>query len=93
MGDCIPAAFLHSIYYICKSKNNFTSPIEFFCNFSTKFSIESNAAGNHCKCSRRYFLFFRAYLRRTILANAHKLFVYRSGSYSDKRFKIAVDLL
>lgn len=39
MGDCIQAVFLHSIYYICKNKNNFTSPIEFFCNFSTKFSI------------------------------------------------------
>lgn len=89
----VPAVFLCTIYDICKNKNNFTSPIEFFCNFGTKFSIESNTAGNHSKCSRRYFLFFRAYLRRTILANAHKLFVYRSCSYSDKRFKIAVNLL
>lgn len=30
--------------------------IEFFCNFSTKFSIESNTAGNHRKCSPAVFL-------------------------------------
>ena len=90
--------FVYSLDYILSNINiifnsNFTylydstTFLSIFCSYVTKHYTTHNIM-----LLRQSFLFSRAFLHRIILTNAHKLFVYRSGSYSDKCFKVGINL-